>query len=63
MNKMLRRKKTQAPYHPKKRAPRKRVRRVWDGVVTDTDRYWAAHDPRQLPFAFNPVQANVDAAA
>jgi len=63
MNKLHRRKKNQIPYLPKKRGPRKRVRRVWDGVVTDTDRYWAAHDSRQLPFPFNPVQVNTNTAA
>jgi len=63
MNKMLRKKKTRVPYQPKKRAPRKRIRRVWDGVVTDTDRYWAAHDPRQLGFVFGPSQVSRDMAA
>lgn len=63
MNKLLRRKKKPRPYQPKKRKPSKRVRRYWDGVVTDSDRYWAAHDPRQLGFAFVATPVTMRPAA
>lgn len=59
MNKIMRRKKKQVPYQPKKSGARKRVRQVWDGVVTEADRYWAAHDSRQLAFVFDPTPEKI----
>lgn len=53
MNKMLRRKKPQQLYQPKKRKPSKRAKRLWNGEATDLDRYYAAIDPRQLSFTFH----------
>ena len=53
MNKMLRRKKHSRPYQPRKRKPPKPRKKIWNGEITDADRYYAGIDPRQMAFVFH----------
>lgn len=55
MSKMLRHKKHSRPYQSVNSKPPKRRRKVWNGEITDVDRYYAGIDPRQLAFVFHPA--------